>query len=366
MTTPYDLAIVGGGIMGCGVALRTTEGGMRVILLEQAEIGSGASGVNAGTLSIQVKRVKLMPYALKGYALWKAMGDTVGFHCTGGFSLAFNEAEAEVLHSRMALKREAGAPVEMISVSKVAAMEPGLSRRVVAASWCPADGYANSSLTGACYRGLLRAADIAFREFTRVEAIDRDESGFTLKTSQGTVSSRRLLLATGAWSRPVASMLGLNFPVEARVSTVSVTERGPRIVGSVIGHATGLLSLKQKPNGTVLIGGGWQGSGTPEEGRGRVLAESLLTNLRLAQFAVPELANRRLVRSWTGFDAAVPDFMPLAGALPGISGGFVLACVRGGYTIGPYISRLMGDFILEREPEMPLFDPARFAVNEIA
>jgi glycine/D-amino acid oxidase-like deaminating enzyme len=55
----------------------------------------------------------------------------------------------------------------------------------------------------------------------------------------------------------------------------------------------------------------------------------------------------------------VPDFYPLAGALPGVPGAFVLACVRGGYTIGPYIGRLMGDLILDREPEMPLFDPAR-------
>jgi glycine/D-amino acid oxidase-like deaminating enzyme len=38
---------------------------------------------------------------------------------------------------------------------------------------------------------------------------------------------------------------------------------------------------------------------------------------------------------------------------------FVLGCVRGGYTIGPYIGQLMGDAILGREPEMPLFDPGR-------
>jgi glycine/D-amino acid oxidase-like deaminating enzyme len=65
------------------------------------------------------------------------------------------------------------------------------------------------------------------------------------------------------------------------------------------------------------------------------------------------------MRSWTGFEANVPDFYPLAGALPGMEGAFVLGCVRGGYTIGPYISKLMGDFILDREPELPLFDPGR-------
>jgi glycine/D-amino acid oxidase-like deaminating enzyme len=36
-----------------------------------------------------------------------------------------------------------------------------------------------------------------------------------------------------------------------------------------------------------------------------------------------------------------------------------VACVRGGYTIGPCIGPLVADLILGREPALPLFDPAR-------
>ena len=50
--------------------------------------------------------------------------------------------------------------------------------------------------------------------------------------------------------------------------------------------------------------------------------------------------------------------------MPGTRNLFVLCCVRGGYTIGPYIGRLMGDLMLGRELELPLFDPARFAARE--
>jgi glycine/D-amino acid oxidase-like deaminating enzyme len=85
----------------------------------------------------------------------------------------------------------------------------------------------------------------------------------------------------------------------------------------------------------------------------------MLRNLQLAQFALPGLAGIRVVRAWTGFEPNAPDFYPLAGALPGMPDVFVLGCVRGGYTIGPYIGRLMGDLILGREPELPLFDPSR-------
>lgn len=354
-----DLVVVGGGIMGCAAALRAAEGGMAPLILDQGEIGGGASGVNAGTLSLQIKRVRLMSYALRGHALWEEAGEAVGYHRSGGFTLAFTEREEQLLLERSALKREAGAPIEIVSPNRVAEAEPGLTRRVRLAAWCALDGYANSSLTGSYYRALLGVAGVPYRQGCRVTAIERLSRGFRLETSQGEVRAARLLLACGGWLKGAAAMIGLDLPVRARVNTVSVTERGPRLVNSVIGHATGLLTLKQKANGTVLIGGGWQGVGSPETGRGQVAADTVLPNLRLAQFAVPGLAGFRVVRSWTGFEANVPDFYPLAGAAPGVPDAFLIGCVRGGYTIGPYIGRLMGELILGREPEMPLFDPGR-------
>ena len=56
MTVQYDIAVIGGGIMGCATALRMAEGGMHAVL-DQGDLGQGASGVNAGTLSLQIKRV---------------------------------------------------------------------------------------------------------------------------------------------------------------------------------------------------------------------------------------------------------------------------------------------------------------------
>ena len=80
---------------------------------------------------------------------------------------------------------------------------------------------------------------------------------------------------------------------------------------------------------------------------------------RKQRFALPALAHTRVLRTWTGFEPHVDDFYPLAGPLPGVADAFVLACVRGGYTIGPCLGTLVGERILDREPELPLFDPAR-------
>ena len=305
-----------------------------------------------------------MPYALRGHQEWEMMGAAVGFKKTGGYTLAFTESEAALLHERQKLKAEAGAPIEFVSDNHMRAAEPNLTHKILSASYCAEDGYANSSLTGQFYRGRLRDQNIPYREHSPVTDVIQESGSFVLITPGGSVAANRILLASGAWLKPVAAMLGVDLPVNARINTVSVTERMPPLTPTVIGHATGLLTMKQKANGSILIGGGWQGRGTPQEGRGQVMAASLQPNLALAQFVLPALATARVLRSWTGFEANVPDFYPLAGALPGIENAFVLGCVRGGYTIGPYISKLMGDFILGRAPELPLFDPGRNFVEE--
>src|SRR5438552_18294996 len=97
--------------MGAAAALQLAEGGMRVALCEARQLGMGASGVNAGTLPMQTKRVPLIPYALRGYELWKHAGDAVGFKETGSLTLAYTHAEAERLAQRMPASRNAGAPI---------------------------------------------------------------------------------------------------------------------------------------------------------------------------------------------------------------------------------------------------------------
>ncbi len=359
----YDVAIVGGGIMGSTTGLHLARNGMRVIVIDRRGLCMEASGVNAGTLSIQIKRAALVPYALRGRELWANtrdwLGGEVGYRILGGLTLAFTEAEVEMLHERMSARREAGAPIEIVDAARAREIEPGISNRAVAASYCHLDGYANSYMIGRTYRAALLDAGIDLREWQPMETIARENGGFTVSIADEAIRSKRLILAGGVWLNDALRHLGLEFPVNCRINQIAVTERTRPLLRSVLGVATGLLTLKQSANGSVLIGGGWQGIGDPERGGVEIIPENLIGNLRLAHYAVPGLAETRVVRTWLGLEANVPDFMPLVGALPGIDDAFVIGCVRGGFTIGPFMGQLLAQRILGNEPEMPLFDPGR-------
>jgi glycine/D-amino acid oxidase-like deaminating enzyme len=151
--------------------------------------------------------------------------------------------------------------------------------------------------------------------------------------------------------------------IKALVNQLMVTERLRPVMRSVLGIASGFLSLKQFANGTVLIGGGWQGKGDRVRRVTEIVPDNLIGNLRLARYVVPALAETRIVRSWLGFEAETDDALPIVGPLSGIPEAYVIGCVHSGYTSGPYFGRLLAQTILGHVPEMPLFDAGRLLAS---
>jgi sarcosine oxidase subunit beta len=363
----YDTIIVGGGIMGCTVAAHLAAGGQRVAVVEKGGLCMQASGVNAGTLAIQIKRAVLIPYAIKGWELWRDatrwLGVDAGFHQVGGITVAFTQAEADMLTERMEARRQNGAPIEMIGANRARELEPSLSDKPVLASWCALDGYASSNELGDLFRAALIRAGVAIQEFTEVQGVDREEGGYAVSTPAGVWRARRIVVAGGVWLEGLLRRdFGISIPLICRVNQVSVTERLPPTMRRVLGVATGLLTLKQSTNGTVVIGGGWQGKGDPDRGGYEIIPDNLMANLRLAAYAIPALRQARIVRSWLGIEGNSQDALPLVGELPGFPDAYVIGAVRGGFTTGPYMGKLLAQRILGHEPEMPLFDPARAIV----
>ena len=355
----YDLAVIGGGVHGGTAALFCARGGMKTVLIERGSLCREASGVNAGTLTLQMTRVALIPYALRAHAMWASarawLGHDVGVVVCDGLSLAFTEGEAALLTFRAGKRREAGAPIELVSGARARAIEPGVSGKALLAGHCRVDGFANAYLTGLAFRGALIEAGVTVREHLAATGIEREGDGFAVRAGDETVRARRVLMCGGVWIEDMMRWLGVDLPIKVLVNQLSVTERMGPVMRTVVGIASGLLSLKQYPHGTVVIGGGWQGRGDKGRGGAELVPENLVGNARLACHAIPALRGARMVRAWAGLEAETADALPAAGPVPGIPGAFVCGSVHSGYTSGPYIARLVAERILGREPELPLF-----------
>ena len=355
----FDLAVVGGGIQGASVALFAQRAGMKVVLLERDALARGASGVNAGTLTMQMTRAALIPYALKAHEMWlKApewLGHDVGVVACDGLSLAFTEAEEALLEERGKARSAAGAPIKLITATEALKVEPGVNPNMRMASHCSIDGYANAYLTGLAYHRALTEAGVEVREYSPVSGMEPAGKGYELRGAGAIVRARQVVLAGGVWIEPMLGWLGIHVPIKTLTNQLAVTERCRPVMRTVVGIASGLLSLKQYPHGTVVIGGGWQGEGSREANTHRSSYASTVGNARLATHAIPALRHSRLVRVWTGFEAETADALPAVGPVPGFEGVWVSGSAHSGYTCAPYMAHCLTQAILGGEPDMPLF-----------
>ena len=365
---PFDVTVVGGGVMGCTTALFLARGGMRVALIERDSLCRAASGVNAGTLTLHMTRAALVPYAIRAWQMWMEseqwLGSSVLATAAPGLSLAFTDTERELLHARAAARREYGAQIDLIGRDAALAVEPGLNPAMLEAAFCRTDGFASAYLTGRAFHAALRAAGVQIVEHTAATRIDHTNGHYRVHgpENQGApvcIDATRLVMAGGVWLEPLLAMLDMRIPVKTLVNQLIVTERMPPVMRTVLSIANGLLSMKQFANGTVLIGGGWQGVGDRARGPVETIPQNLTGNLRLAQHVIPALAKARVARIWLGLEAETADAMPMLGALPGLPDAWVIGCVHSGYTSGPYMGKLLAQTMLGATPELPLFDPAR-------
>ena len=364
----FDAIVVGGGVMGCTTALWLARGGMRTAVIERDAVARSASGVNAGTLTLHMTRAALIPYALEGWRLWTTaeawLGHDAGVIATPGLCLAFTDDEASLLEQRSAVRKEQGAPIEIVAPERAREIEPGLCETLKLAAFSPIDGHAPAYLTGLAYRSALLEAGCALFEGQPVTDIERLGSGFRVHTHNTVFEAGRLVLAGGVWLEPLLALLGIALPIKTLINQLLVLERLPPVMRTVITIASGLLSLKQFANGTVLVGGGWQGRGDRMSGETAIIPENLIGNVQLAAYAIPALCRGRIVRSWCGFEAETADAMPVVGAVPGITDAYAIGSVHSGYTSAPCFGRLLAEHMLEREPTLPLFPMDRLLIDD--
>lgn len=366
-STAYDAVVIGGGVMGCSTALHLAQGGMRVALVDRGPLCREASGVNAGTLTLHMTRAALVPYAMRAWQMWmdaeKWLGMGVLATHVPGLTLAFTEAECELVELRAKARREYGAPIEVISAARAREIEPGVHPGLLKAGYCGIDGFASAYLTGRAFRHALTVAGVDVVENTPVEAIDSGDAGHVIRfggaAGRPALQATRVVLAGGVWIENMLAWLGVQIPIKVLINQLIITERVRPVMRTVLSVANGLLSLKQFANGTVLIGGGWQGDGDREHGGIEARPQNLVGNMRLAAYAVPALAEARIARIWLGLEAETADAMPIIGDVPGVPRAYVVGSAHSGYTSGPFMGRIMAQHILGQQPELPLFDPAR-------
>jgi sarcosine oxidase subunit beta len=369
----WDVAVIGGGLMGLSIALACARAGMAVLLLEAGRVGRGASGASAGgvrSLNRHPAEIALVRAALP---LWRDagrdLGRDVGFRASGQIRVAMDDAAMARLEARAAMTRELGHDHErVVDAAALTAREPGLAGRGVGALLVEDDGFADPLASLRAYRAIALAAGATIRERTPVRALARDGAGFALETDAGPVRAGLAVNAAGAWGAALAAQVGEPAAATPVALQMIVTQRMGPLARATLGVEGAKLSLKQSAEGTVVIGGGFEAP-IDAAGLGRPRLADVAASLTTAARLFPALRRARVARIWAGVEGVTADGLPVLGAsraAPGLVHAFGFSAH--GFALAPLIGPLVADLLRGRETNLSLapFAPGRFAPESFA
>ncbi len=213
----FDIAVIGGGIVGTGIAYELSKYNVSVALIEKSsQVTQGASKGNSGILHAGYDspegslRAKLVVKGNKRYDDWeREIGAIV--KRVGSFVVAFDDYGFEYINKLKKQGEARGIPLEILDEKAVREAEPNLNPAVIAALYAPTAGsvcpmrFVNFLFKNAVVNGV--------KPFLSSEVVGFEKQGgeiVSIKTVRGDIYAKVVINAAGVFGDVVSRMAGID------------------------------------------------------------------------------------------------------------------------------------------------------------
>jgi sarcosine oxidase, subunit beta len=370
-----EVVIIGGGIVGSSIAYHLTAAGCKDVLVIERESaqGKGSTGKSMGGVRAQFStpiNIQMSLYSIPFYASFdERLGHPGGYRPQGYLFCAANDKHLTYLRTNFEKQVEMGLKdVRLVNAEEIRNWFPQLrSNDIVGGSFCPTDGFVDPYSAMIGFMSWAADHGATLWKSATVNGIHCDDRGVArVDTIRGSIATRKVVNAAGAWASEIASMVGIDLPVEPLRRMLVPTEpfdRFPHSAPMIIDMSNG-FHFRPEGLGFLLA---WN---DPEETPGYKtdfdpgFIERIL--IRAAD-RVPVFENLAVnpKRAWAGLYEMTPDHHPILGPVPEVPG-FYLANGFSGHGVmhAPATGKILADLILTGKTGLvnaSLLDLARFA-----
>lgn len=303
MSESADVVVVGGGCLGAATAFHLARLGVEdVVLLERHALAAGSTSKAAGGIRTQFAdelNVRIAIRSLEEFERFEELtGAEISFRQAGYLFLLDREQDAASFRVALELQHTLGVPSRELGPAEAAELVPQLETNdLVAAMFCPRDGYATPE---AVVQGYASAARARVRQGCALTGFDLHRGRITgVETTAGSIATGTVVCTAGIWSRQVAALAGLDIPVEGEPRRMWFTpEDGglPDPLPLTIDFSTGFYVHREGP-------------GLAFGGREQEL-EELAPHV---EKRLPRLAELPIRSSWWGYYDVSPDWNAIVG-----------------------------------------------------
>ena len=382
MKSQYRVVVIGGGVVGSSVLYHLAKMGWKdVVMLERRRLASGSSWHAAGgvhTLNADPNMAALQAYTIDLLPkIEKESGQNIGFHMTGGLTLAGTPERWEWLQSNYRIFQSIGiSDCELLTPEEAQKRCPIMSvDGVLGAMWADREGYIDTTGTVQAYATAARKQGAEYYEEVKVDSLEQVTDGWIVKTEKGNIKCEHVVNAAGLWAKQVGRMAGIELPVSPLKHHYLITDSIPEVASSdfempMTVDLEGFTYMRQDQNG-VLVGiyeidhEHWAMDGAPWDYGEELFQEQLHrieNELMLGFQRYPAIENVG-IKTWVnGAFTFSPDGNPLVGPVPGKKGYWSACAVMAGFLQGGGVGKTLAEWMIEGEPETDAWsmDVARY------
>ena len=238
----YDIAVIGGGVVGCAVVRDLSGFGLSVVLVEsRGDIGDATSKANTAILHTGFDAV---PGSLestmvaRGYELLSDYAKVTGIPVehTGALLVAWDEDQRAVLPKLQDKAVKNGyQKCEIVDADEVYRRVPDLGPGALGGLTVPDESIICPWTTPLAYATEAKARGVEFRLNTFVESVDVGAESTTLRTSTGDITTRWVINAAGLGGDVIDRMLGYDrFTIVPRRGELFVFDKLTRPMANTI------------------------------------------------------------------------------------------------------------------------------------
>ena len=375
-----DVVVIGGGVNGAATAYNLAKRGVgNVVLLERRHIGAGATGKSGALVRAHYTNVPESQLTLESLKIFWDWEEHVGFGDPGfekvGFFRTVNPGDVDKLKLNVAEQQAIGVGTRLVDAKEAKEIEPLMyTDDIVLAAYEPDAGYADPNAT--TYGFLEGAVHFGAQIVTQTEAtaLLKDENGQVsgVETTRGTISTRNVVLAGGAWSDRLLKTIGIELPLHPRLAQV-VVFRWPVEKEQTHKHAVvidGTTKSWLRPEGKNCSLSGVEGNEEaidPDNFRETVDQDYIQVCRDALSRRFPVFANSTMRGNWRGVIMQSSDYHPIIDKIDEHGGLFVMTGDNGSsFKTAPATGVVLSEWVLDGEPklmDMSQFTAARYAEN---
>ena len=381
----YDVAIIGGGIIGITSAFFLSRLGLRVIVLEQGSLATQTTAnsfawINASSKAAQGHYHQLNARGLAGYnQLSQEFGEeALGLNPCGQLYVVRTKDDTRYhdLRLRWQLLREKNYPTAWVEAKELPNLEPSINfNQEYEALYNFGELCLDAPRFSRFLAEQIKKEGGISLENTEVLKLDVSSSGHIrgLKTKTETLAAGKILLAAGPSSADMLAQLtgfagfANRFPLNNSPGLLLTTpDLFPRKLSRRV------IYWEQTPDLRILphFSGGWRMGADDTDGviakddtiqNRRAAAETLLGRARERIMGFPETLSIDDCRIGIGIRLMPEDGVSIADVLPGAENFFVVV-THSGVTLSPILGKLIAEFMETgiRPKELLPYSLARF------